>query len=58
MNINRCTWCRGRFGMVRYPWWGERFCSQKCRKAFLDKMAQDRDRIRKWIASLKAGVVT
>jgi predicted nucleic acid-binding Zn ribbon protein len=49
----RCTHCGGPFGLIRQRWWGERFCSDRCRKKFLDKIAKDRERFRKWIGYLK-----
>ena len=52
---NTCSLCKGPFGLIRYRWWGERFCSEKCRRAFLKKVADERDRLRKWLGHLKRG---
>jgi endogenous inhibitor of DNA gyrase (YacG/DUF329 family) len=48
MAKKRCDTCGGKFGMVVQRWYGMRFCRKRCRELYLDKLAQDRDRIRKW----------
>jgi hypothetical protein len=48
-----CTHCNGPFGMIRHRWWSEAFCSEKCRKAFLEKIAAERCRMLKWLDYLK-----
>jgi hypothetical protein len=59
--MTRCSHCRGKLGMVSYPrsewttWYHERFCSKKCRDAFLNRLAADRDRVRKWLGYLRPG---
>jgi hypothetical protein len=50
-----CSLCKGPFGLIRYRWWGEQFCSEKCRRAFLKKVVDERDRLRKWLGYLKPG---
>ena len=43
-----CDHCRGRFGMVTYRWWGNKFCKRTCKDAYLRELAIDRDKIRRW----------
>jgi predicted nucleic acid-binding Zn ribbon protein len=47
----RCGLCGSPFGLIRYEWWGERCCSEKCREQFLERMAEDRKRFAKWLIS-------
>jgi hypothetical protein len=57
--MKRCSHCRGSFGLVAYQrsdvltWYSERFCSKKCREAFLDKLARDRQRLLTWLGFLR-----
>ncbi len=51
----RCEHCRGKFGLIRHTWWGHRFCSNKCRSAYLDKLARDRERLKAWFGFLARG---
>jgi hypothetical protein len=30
-----CDYCGGRFGMVTYRWWGDKFCTRTCKNAYL-----------------------
>jgi hypothetical protein len=46
---NRCTNCRGRFGLVRYYYWGMPFCRRSCKDKYLAKGAKDRALMRKWL---------
>jgi hypothetical protein len=52
---NRCATCGGKFGLVRHQWYQTQFCSKHCRAKFLAKLAQDRDRVRRWLGFLKPG---
>jgi hypothetical protein len=48
--MKRCAHCGGRFGLIVYRWYGERFCRAKCRDAFLHRLEADRDRLKRWIS--------
>jgi hypothetical protein len=48
----RCHQCGGRFGLTRQRWYQYQFCCMKCRSRFLDELAADRERIRKWLGFL------
>jgi hypothetical protein len=39
--------------MIRPRWWSEAFCSEVCRKAFLEMIAAERRRMLKWLDYLK-----
>jgi len=52
-NRQICDQCGGRFGMVRYRWWGSRFCKRACKDAHLREIALGRDRILGWYALLR-----
>jgi hypothetical protein len=45
---NRCASCRGRFGLVRYYYWGLSFCRQACKDKYLAKSARDHALMRRW----------
>jgi hypothetical protein len=47
--MKRCAHCGGKFGLVRYKWYSRQFCRKRCREAYLDKLAADRDRLRRWL---------
>jgi hypothetical protein len=34
MSPNSCDWCRGKFGLVRYPHFRRRFCRKQCRAKY------------------------
>ena len=35
--------------MTRHRWYDVAFCSKRCREKYLDKLARDRDRLKKWL---------
>ena len=43
--MQRCTYCRGKFGLIRYHWWTNQFCSKKCKHVFLG----ERERLYRWL---------
>src|SRR6266567_1979760 len=45
-----CDQCGGRFGMVTYRWWGNKFCKRTCKDAYLCEVTLDRDIIRRWFS--------
>jgi hypothetical protein len=47
--MKRCAHCGGKFGLVRYKWYSQQFCRKRCREAYVDKLAADRDRLRRWL---------
>ena len=46
--MKRCAHCNGKFGLTQHRWYNVAFCSKRCREKYLDKLAQDRDRIKAW----------
>ena len=46
--MKRCAQCNGKFGLTRHRWYDVAFCSRRCRDKYLDKLARDRDRLKKW----------
>jgi hypothetical protein len=53
--MKHCAQCGGKFGLIRRRWFGYQFCSSSCRDNFFDKLALDRERLRKWLGYLKPG---
>jgi endogenous inhibitor of DNA gyrase (YacG/DUF329 family) len=51
--MKRCAHCGGKFGLIRQTWFKTQFCSKKCRDRHLDRLAQDRERVRRWFACLR-----
>ena len=47
--MKRCAQCNGKFGLTRHRWYDIAFCSTRCREKYLDKLAHDRDRLKKWL---------
>lgn len=51
--MNSCTYCQGRFGLVRYTHFQRAFCSKKCKTDFYanqgKKLAEAR---RRWLEYL------
>jgi hypothetical protein len=43
--MQRCTHCHGRFGLVRYHWWRNQFCSKQCKHTFLG----ERESLNRWL---------
>jgi endogenous inhibitor of DNA gyrase (YacG/DUF329 family) len=50
--MKQCSECRGRFGLIRSRYWASQFCSKKCREVFLQRLADERTRINKWLRFL------
>lgn len=48
--MKRCAHCGGRFGLIVYRWYGQRFCRAKCREAFLCELTSERERLKRWIS--------
>jgi hypothetical protein len=42
-----CDHCGGRFGLVTYRWWSNKFCKLRCKDAYLRELALGRDQIRR-----------
>jgi endogenous inhibitor of DNA gyrase (YacG/DUF329 family) len=42
----RCVHCSSKFGLIRHRWYTRQFCRKRCREAFLNKLAEDRQRLR------------
>jgi hypothetical protein len=50
-----CAHCgTTKWGLIRWRWYQRQFCSKKCRERFLDGLAHDNERVRKWVGYLKA----
>jgi endogenous inhibitor of DNA gyrase (YacG/DUF329 family) len=50
-----CAHCgTTKWGLIRWRWYRRQFCSKNCRERFLDALAHDKERIRKWVGYLKA----
>jgi len=47
--LKRCAYCGGRFGLVVYRWYDQRFCRAKCRERFLQDQDEKRERVRRWL---------
>jgi hypothetical protein len=43
-----CDHCGGRFGLVTYRWWGNKFCKRTCKDAHLREVALGREKILCW----------
>ena len=56
--MNRCAQCGGKFGLIRHRWYSRQICSLRCRGRFLNQLAKDRDKVRRWLDFLKAGSAT
>jgi hypothetical protein len=52
---NECDHCGGRFGMVTYRWWGNKFCKRRCKDAYLRELVLGRDKIGRWFGLLAGG---
>ena len=46
---NRCASCGGKFGLVFYRHWQQRFCRKGCKHDFLAKAAKQHADMRKWL---------
>jgi endogenous inhibitor of DNA gyrase (YacG/DUF329 family) len=47
--MNRCAQCRGKFGLIRHRRYFRQFCSLRCRGRFVNHLAKDRDKVRRWL---------
>jgi hypothetical protein len=54
-SLQICDHCGGRFGMVTYRWWGNKFCKRICKEAYLREVALARDKILCWYGVLRSG---
>jgi hypothetical protein len=43
-----CDQCGGRFGLVTYRWWGNKFCKRVCKNIYLREVWFNRDAILRW----------
>ena len=50
-----CDHCGGRFGLVTYRWWGNKFCKKVCKDAHLREVALGREKILSWYGCLPRG---
>ena len=51
--MRKCANCHRPFGLVRHYWFRTQFCSKRCRRIYLDKAAQDRERMARWLGFLR-----
>jgi hypothetical protein len=47
--MKRCAHCGGRFGLIVYRWYGQRFCRAKCRERFLQELDEKRMQLKRWL---------
>jgi hypothetical protein len=47
--MTRCAYCGGKFGLIRHRWYAQQFCRKKCRVSYLNKLAEDRQRLTRWL---------
>lgn len=52
-DVNHCTECQGKFGLIRQRWYGYQFCSKRCQERFLKKLAERKQAVRGWLAYLR-----
>ena len=50
LSAKRCQECNGKFGLIRYWFWRQDFCSKKCLQAFKEKQVRKRWFLR-WLYS-------
>jgi len=43
-----CGHCGVPFGMVTHRWWGNKFCTRRCKDAYLREIMLDRDTVYRW----------
>ena len=43
-----CDHCGGPFGMVTHRWWGNKFCTRRCKDAHLREIMLDRNTVYRW----------
>jgi hypothetical protein len=55
--VNACDHCGGRFGMVTYRWWGNKFCKRRCKDAFLRELGLGLDGICRWFSVLRGAMI-
>ncbi len=51
----RCAHCAGPFGLFSHHWYRFRFCSRKCKDAYLVKRARELESERRWLSYLGSG---
>jgi hypothetical protein len=56
--VNACDHCGGRFGMVTYRWWGNKFCKRTCKGEYIRELALGRDKIYRWFGFFSVGTVS
>jgi hypothetical protein len=47
-----CGHCGGPFGMVTHRWWGNKFCTRRCKDAYLREIMLDRDTVYRWCTEI------
>ena len=45
----QCSFCSGRFGLIRHHHWDAQFCRKSCKEAYLKKIAEDREKARRFL---------
>jgi hypothetical protein len=55
--VNACDHCGGRFGMVTYRCWGNKFCKTRCKDAFLRELGFGLDEICRWFSILRGVMI-
>jgi hypothetical protein len=54
--VNACDHCGGRFGVVTYRCWGNKFCKRRCKDAFLRELGLV-DEICCWFSLLRGAMI-
>src|SRR5262245_17807579 len=55
--VNACNHCGGRFGMVTYRCWGNKFCKRRCKHAFLRELGLGLDEISYWFSLVRSAMI-
>jgi hypothetical protein len=55
--VNACDHCGGRFGMVTYRCWGNKFCKRRCKDAFVRELGLGLDGFRRWFSVLRGAMI-
>lgn len=57
--MKQCAHCGGKFGLARYRvGFRLQFCRKSCKYMYLAKLAQEREKTRRWLAFLARGSPT
>jgi hypothetical protein len=48
--MTKCAYCGGKFGLIRHRWYAQQFCRKQCRVSYLNKLAEDRQRLMRWFS--------